>query len=114
MSDPLTALLATLIFGTLLFAMAMVVRFRGPQGLVKGVDWTRVSDIQGFGQFVSLIVTIIAALNVAQGVARYVLRDEPALRNIATIVFVTLIALFTLTLVIGQLRYQDRPRRDGR
>ena len=114
MSDALTALVASLLIGSLLLVIAMVIRLRGPEGLVKGVDWARVSDIEGFGQFVSLMMTLMAALVAAHGVALYALHGEPALRNIASIVFVALIALLTLALVMGQLRYQDRPRRDGR
>jgi len=114
MSDALTGLVASLITGALLFAIAMRIRFRGPEGLVKGVDWTRVSDSDGLGQFVSLVMTLMAALVAGHGVALYEFHDEPELRNIASIVFVALIAVLTLTLALGQQRYQDRPRRNGR
>ncbi len=114
MSDGLTALVACLVTGTIVFVVAMLIRVRGPERLVKGVDLARVSDIDGLGQFVSLMMTILAALIAAQGVVLYVFHDDPTLRKTGSIVSVALIALTTLALFVGKQRYQDRPRRDGR
>jgi len=118
MPDHIAGLVGSLVAATLIFVISVLIRVRGPVGLVKNVDWNRVSDTQGLGQFVSLIMSLMAALIAAHGVMLYAFHGDRALRNIGTVAFVILIALCTLALMLGQLRYQDKPsegrRRDGR
>jgi hypothetical protein len=110
MSDELTTLIVSLVMGMLVFGIAMLIRIRGPVGLVKQVDWSRVSDPQGLGQFVSLILTLMSALIAAHGALIYAFHADRSSRNIGTVVFVVLITALVLALLIGQQRYQDKPR----
>lgn len=118
MSDQIVGLVVSLAAATLIFVVSILIRVRGPVGLVKNVDWSRVSDPQGLGQFVSLMMSLMAALIAAHGVLLYAFHGDHALRNIGSVAFVILMALCALALMLGRLRYQDKPfedrRRDGR
>jgi hypothetical protein len=114
MSDELVGLVVSLVAGAVVFTIAQLIRVRGPVGLVKNVDWSRVSDPQALGHYVSLMMTLMGALIAAHGVALYAFRTDHATRNLFTTGFVVLIAVLTLAIIIGQQRYQDKPRRDGR
>src|SRR5215470_5441767 len=107
MSDQTAGLIISLVFAALLFGVAVAIRVRGPVGLVRNVDWTRVSDPHGLGTFVAMIMTIMSALLAGHGVLLYALHDDPATRNVVSVVFVTLIALSLLAMLVGQLRFQD-------
>jgi len=114
MSDELTGLGISVGVGIFLFVIATLIRVRGPVGLVKNVDWNRVSDPHALGHFVSMIMGFLSALIVAHGLALYGFRFDPALRNAISVVFVVCICTLTLALMLGQLRYQDMPKRDER
>lgn len=117
MTDKLTELIVASATGIVMLILAIVIRVRGPRGLVHGVDWERVSDVQGLGQFVSMMVSVLAALIVAHGIALYAFFQDDSKRNIATVVFVVCICLIVFALLIGKLRYQDKPaarKTDGR
>lgn len=109
MSDQLTGLLVTLLTAALCWALAIVIRIRGPVGLVNGVDWRRVSNPQALGRFASLILLLIGAIACAMGVAIYALFDNHPLLNIVVVVSVASICALSAIAVIGTLRYQDRP-----
>ncbi|MEP6939703.1 MAG: hypothetical protein ABI846_08060 [Rudaea sp.] len=114
MSDLSIALVASLVVATLLFAIAIAIPVRGPAGLVKNVDWRRVSDPQGLGEFASLVMTLMSAMIAAHGVALYAFAADRAARNVAVVAFVVLIAILTLALALGQQRYPDQSPHDGR
>ena len=114
MSAPLAVLVVRLVVATLLFAVAVAIRVRGPIGLVKDVDWRRVSDPQGLGQFTSLTLTLMSALIAAHGVTLYVFQADPASRTVATVTFSALIGLLALALLLGRRRYQDKDADNGR
>jgi hypothetical protein len=114
MSSELAGLVIGGAVGTLLFVIAMLIRLRGPVGLVKNVDWNRVSDPHALGYFVSLIFSALSALIIGHGAALYAFRFQSALRNTVSVVFVVLVCMLVLAMMLGQLRYQDKPKRDGR
>lgn len=114
MSNALAGLVFSLMVAALLLTIAALIRVRGPVGLVKNIDWNRVSDPHGLGHFVSLLLNMMGALVASYGVTLYAFRADHVLRNACTVVFVTLICLVMLALLIGQQRYQDKPRRDER
>ena len=114
MSDQTAGLIVSLVIAALLFVVAITIRVRGPVGLVRNVDWSRVSDPHGLGTFVAMIMTIMSALIAGHGVLLYALHDDRATRNVVSVVFVILIALSVLAMLVGQLRFQDRPRSGGR
>ena len=114
MSDPIAALAISLVVCALLQTIALLIRLRGPRGFVKNIDWDRVSDPQGLGHFVALMMSMLGALIAAHGVAVYAFHDAPPLRNAATLAFVVLLSLTVLALLLGQQRYQDKPKHDGR
>jgi len=114
MPDAVTALTISLVVCALLQTIAVLIRLRGPRGFVRNIDWDRVSDPQGLGHFVALMMSVLGALIAAHGVAVYAFHDAPPLRNAATTAFVVLLALAVLALLVGQLRYQDKPKRDER
>ena len=114
MSDELTTLVISLLGSGLILAIAMLIRVRGPVGLIKGVDWTRVSDAQGLGQYVSMIMTIMGALIAAHGALIYGFHGDKAARNAGSVIFVALMAICALAMLIGQQRYHDKPPHDGR
>ena len=109
MSDELTGLIVSLVVGALVLAIALLIRIRGPVGLLKNIDWDRVSDPQHLGQFASLILTLIGAAIAAHGIFLFTLHGNASLRNTGTIVFVVVISVLALVLLVGQLRYQDKP-----
>ena len=116
MSAPLTGLVVSVIAAAALFAIALLIRIRGPVGLVKNVDWSRVSDRDGFGQYASLVMICMSSLVAAHGFLLYAFAADHPIRSAGSIVFVVLMALLAVAMLIGQLRYQDRhpvaPRRD--
>ena len=114
MSYELAGLMISLIAAALILTIAMLIRMRGPVGFVKNIDWNRVSDPHGLGHFASLVLSLMGALIASHGVTLYAFRADYPLRNWCTVAFVTLICLATLALLIGQQRYQDKPRRDER
>jgi len=113
MSDELTTLAISLLGSGLILTIAMLIRVRGPIGLIKG-DWTRVSDAQGLGQYVSMIMTIMGALIAAHGALIYGFHGDKAARNTGSVIFVALMAVCALAMLIGQQRYHDKPQHDGR
>ena len=114
MSDAITGMAISLVVCALLQTIAALIRLRGPQGFVKNVDWERVSDPQGLGHFVALMMSALGALIAAHGLALYAFRADPALRNAATLTFVVLLSITVLALLLGQQRYQDKPNRHER
>ena len=108
MSDDLSGLVISLVVAVMLLTIAALIRVRGPMGFVKNIDWNRVSDPHGLGQFVSLVLVLMGALIAAHGVVLYAFRADHALRNACSVVFVILICLATIALLIGQQRYQDK------
>jgi uncharacterized membrane protein YeaQ/YmgE (transglycosylase-associated protein family) len=111
-SDEVTHLIVSFVAAVWMFIMAILIRVRGPAGLVKNVDWSRVSDPLALGHFVSLILGAIGALIAAHGVTLYAFHAIPALRNMSTVVFIVLVCALTLALLLGQKRYQDKPKRN--
>ncbi len=114
MSDQVAGLVISLVASALILTIATLIRVRGPEGLVRHVDWNRVSDPQALGHYLSLIMSLMGCLIAAHGVMRYAFQGSHEMRNIGSIVFVILMALLALAILLGQLRYQDKPRRDGR
>ena len=114
MSSEFAGLAISAVVGAVLFVIAVLIRVRGPIGLVKNVDWSRVSDPHALGHYVSLMMSVLSTLIVAHGVVLYELRFNPGLRNAFSTVFVTCVCVLTLALALGQLRYQDKPKRDER
>ena len=118
MSDQLAGLLICLAVAVLLFAIAILIRIRGPRGLVNGVDWNSVSDAEGLGQFVSLMLAVIGALTMGFGATLYVLGANHQWINIIGVTFAVLVLAMTFVIVAGVSRYQDKPptirKHDGR
>ncbi|HEY8011894.1 MAG TPA: hypothetical protein VIE67_12950 [Rudaea sp.] len=114
MSAQLIGLVVSLVGGGLILTIAILIRIRGPFGLVKNVDWERVSDPQALGDYVSLIMTLMGAVVASYGVLSYAFHGDMQSRKIGHFVFVVLMIIFGLALWLGQQRYQDKPRRDGR
>ncbi|MFT3792790.1 MAG: hypothetical protein QM741_17350 [Rudaea sp.] len=109
MSDQLAALVIHLLAAGLILVTALLIRVRGPTGLVKGVDWTRVGDPQGLGQYVSTIMIIIGALIIGHGVLIYAYQGDKGARDILSVGFAALMVTLSLAMLIGQQRYQDKP-----
>ncbi len=117
MTEPLNGLIACLGGGAVTLVIAAVVRVRGPRGLVNGVDWNRVSDVQGLGQFVSMLLTVIGTLVIAEGVILFVWEADFVLRDVLAAIVTVLIVCLGGALAIGVRRYQDKPaprKTDGR
>jgi hypothetical protein len=118
MSNQLAGLIICLAVAALLFAVAILIRIRGPRGLVNGVDWSSVSDAEGLGQFVSLMLSVIGALSAGFGVVLYALGANRQWINIAGVIFTVLVLVVAFAVVVGVSRYQDRPptarKHDGR
>jgi hypothetical protein len=110
MSDDLSGLIVSLVAGALVLGIALAIRIRGPQGLLKSIDWNRVSDPDGLGQFASLIVALMGATIAAHGILLFALHGSPSLRNMSSVAFVVVLSVLAIVLLIGQLRYQDKPR----
>lgn len=107
--DPLAGLVACLIAAAVVVGIAVLIRFRGPIGLVNGIDWNRVSDVHGLGEFVSLMLLALGAVVAANGVALYALRFDATLLGAAVAAFLVAIAVLTATLLFGLRRFQDKP-----
>jgi hypothetical protein len=113
MSDELAQLVISLIGAALILTIAILIRVRGPVGLVKGVDFTRVSDLDGLAMFASLVMSGMGALIAAHGAMVYAFHADRSARNIGSIVFVALMAVLAIVLLVGQQRFQDLPRHNG-
>lgn len=114
MSAQLTGLVVSLLAGGLILAIAILIRVRGPFGLVKNIDWERVSDPQALGDYVSLIMTLMGSVVASYGVLSYAFHGDMRSHKIGHFVFVILIITLAFALWLGRQRYQDKPRRDGR
>jgi len=115
--DPLAGLVACFVAAAVVLGIAVLIRIRGPIGLVNGVDWRRVSDVHGLGEFVSLMLLGIGAVVAANGVALYAFRFDSILLGSTVIVFLATLALLTAAMLIGLRRFQDKPaqrKADGR
>ncbi len=110
-SDEVSTLFVSLVAAMSLFGISILVHVRGPVGIIKNIDWNRVSDMQGLGHYVGLIMSIMGALVAAHGVWLYTFQGDA--RVVGTTVFTVLMVLLALALIVGALRYQDQPRRDG-
>jgi len=109
MSDQLAGLVISLVVGALMLTIALLIRMRGAVGLLKNIDWDRVSDPHGLGQFASVILALIGFATIAHGIFLFALHGDPSARNWVTIAFVVVISILTIVLLLGQLRYQDKP-----
>jgi hypothetical protein len=108
MSGQIQSLILCFAAGSVFLGMALWVRFRGPIGILKNVDWSRVSDPQGLGIFISLMLTLMSADFMVFGVySFYASPDEVA--QTGHYVFVTVLLLLAIAIWIGQVRYQDKP-----
>ncbi|GEM_PF-2768315 len=109
MSDQLAGLIISLVVGILMFTIALLIRIRGPVGLLKNIEWDRVSDPHGLGQFASVILALLGVAIVTHGIFLFALHGDTSARNWVTIAFVVVISILTIVLLLGQLRYQDKP-----
>ena len=117
MSEPLTGLVVCLTGGAITLVIAALIRIRGPRGLVNGVDWNRVSDMRGLGEFVSTILTAVGVIVIAHGVVLFLWHADIVLRDVVVAVLTVLLVGLCGVLVIGIRRYQDKPagrKTDGR
>ena len=117
MSEPLHGLIGCLVGGAVTLVIAALIRIRGPRGLVNGVDWNRVSNIDGLGQFVSTMLIGVGALVMALGAVLFVWQGDLVLRDTVAGVLAVLLTCFGGAIAIGVRRYQDKPaprKSDGR
>lgn len=111
MADDIAVLIVTLAMGAVPFLIAVLIRMRGPHGIIKGVDWQRVSDPHALGQFIAALNTVIGALIAMLGVTLFALRDATSLREAVAASFLIAIGLCAAALVVGKRRHQDQPAR---
>lgn len=117
MSRELVELFSSLAGVGVVIGIAVAIRIRGPRGLVHPVDWTRVSDEQGLGQFCSLICMLLGGLIAAHAIAHYAFAADQAIDKAITVVFVFVLLALIAAILIGMRRYQDIPaarKTDGR
>lgn len=107
--DPLAGLVACLVAAAALLGIAVFIRIRGPVGLVNGIDWRRVSDVRGLGEFVSLMLLGIGAIVAANGVALYAFRFDSIWLISSVIVLLAALGLLTAAMLFGLRRFQDQP-----
>jgi hypothetical protein len=100
--------------GLAILAVGLGVRSANGRRLIRGVDWTRVSDPDGLAQWISLLMLALAALIVGNTALHYVWRDEPGWPIVGhdPLAPPMLLVLFAMFLI--KRRFQDRPARDGR
>jgi hypothetical protein len=109
MSNDLAGLVIRAVVGVVPLVIATLIRVRGPAGLVRNVDWNRVSDPLALGHFISLILSALGALIIADGIILYAFGSDPKLRDSINIVFAVLVGVLALAMLAGRLRYQDKP-----
>jgi hypothetical protein len=114
MSPDLQSTLVTALIGAVPVAVAIAIRVRGPRGLIRGVDWSRVSDVDGLTHYLSLILLMIGALIILYGPIEVAARHDPALREAVGIVFGVLMMLLLLARWFVKRQFQRVDGRDGK
>jgi hypothetical protein len=109
MPDRLAGLTICFEVAALMGAIAILIRSHGPRGWVNGVDGSRVADIDGLGQFTSMMLIVFAALVAAFGCAHCAFGADPATANALAVVFVATTLVITLAILVGIRRFQDKP-----
>ena len=100
--------------GSAVLALGFVVRSPRGRRLIRGVDWTRVSDPDGLAQWISLLMLALAALILINTGLRYAWRDEPGWPVVGHDLLAPAMGVVLLAMFLIKRRYQDRPARDGR
>ena len=117
MSRELVELLSSLVGAAVVIGIAVAIRIRGPRGLVHPVDWARVSDERGFGQFCSIMCMMLGGIIIGHALAHYAFAADDALDKAITTAFVFVLVAAIATMLTGMRRYQDKPaarKTDGR
>jgi len=113
MTPATIGLIGGLWVGAAVLALGLAVRWPRGRRLIRGVDWTRVSDPEGLAQWFSLLMLTLGALILVNTGLRYAWRDEPAWPIVGHDVLAPAMALVLLATFLIKRRFQDRPR-DGR
>ena len=100
--------------GAAVLAFGLIVRWPQGRRLIRGVDWTRVSDPDGLAQWISLLTIALAALILLNTGLRYAWRDEPAWPIVGRDLLAPAMAVVLLAMFLIKHRYQDRPRNGRR
>jgi hypothetical protein len=109
MSKNIAGFIILMVASLIPFVLGYIVRKRGGAGWINGVNWDRVSDVEGCSRFASNRMYVLGLILVSAGAGTLLLDQHPEWRPILGVLIAVAVVANTLILILGLLRYQDKP-----